>query len=355
VDAELIAAHVIGTDRVRLGLYLRNRPNPEQYKAFWQAVSLRRRRIPLQYVLGKAWFYGLELKIEPGVFIPRPETEALAQAVIDYLRSLGNEGHHGFVDEAQPADSLARPGARATRPSSRLVLDLCTGSGAVALAVAGQVPFAKVVAVDISEEAARLACCNASRLGLSERVSIVVADMDAALGPLADGLFDVVCANPPYVPTGDIPLLDPEVSVFEPHKALDGGGDGLAKVEAVLVAAARLLRDDGMAAVEIDDRCAEILRCDLRWRDFFDSSGFSAVEFLKDLSGRERILVARKTSVLDAASGFGEKLVQKSSHRARLRRTFRPCGTSRHLQSRRFLCNGTGTPVDSWSQVEACS
>jgi HemK-like putative methylase len=211
------------------------------------------------------------------------------------------------------------------------------------------------VAVDISEEAARLACCNASRLGLSERVSIVVADMDAALGPLAEGLFDVVCANPPYVPTGDIPLLDPEVSVFEPHKALDGGGDGLAKVEAVLVAAARLLRDDGMAAVEIDDRCAEILRCDLRWRDFFDSSGFSTVEFLKDLSGRERILVARKTSVLDAASGFGEKLVQKSSHRARLRRTFRPCGTSRHLQSRRFLCDGTGTPVDSWSQVEACS
>jgi len=311
VDAELIASHVIGTDRVRLALYLRNRPNPEQHKAFWQAVSLRRRRIPLQYVLGKAWFYGLELKIEPGVFIPRPETEALAQAVIDYLRSLRNEGHHRLVGEAQPADSLARPGDRAARPFSRLVLDLCTGSGAVALAVASQVPFAKVVAVDISEEAARLAYCNAFRLGLSDRVSVVQADMDTALGPLADGLFDVVCANPPYVPTGDIPLLDPEVSVFEPPIALDGGGDGLARVAAVLVAAARLLRDDGMVAVEIDDRCGEILRSDPGWGDFFDSSGFSTVEFLKDLSGRERVLVARKTPMLDAASGFREKLGQK--------------------------------------------
>lgn len=207
-------------------------PQAEAAARFLEAVEQRRSRRPLQYILGEWDFCGLTLAVGEGVLVPRDDTAVLVDVVCEYLERL--------------PESEKRP---------LRVLDLCAGSGAVALAVADRVPAAECTCVELSDDALPWLRRNVAGLGCG-RVDIVKADVlaepPAELRTLAEsfGGFDVVCSNPPYIPSEDIPGLAREVR-SEPHMALDGGGDGLVFYHAIAERWSTLLRPGGLLAAEI--------------------------------------------------------------------------------------------------------
>jgi release factor glutamine methyltransferase len=252
VDAELLLSHVIGVPRSRLLLI--ETVHPSAVVTFERLVKRRAAREPLQHILGRAPFRHLMLAVGPGVFIPRPETELL-------------------VDEA-----LAHLHDHAGQP---LVIDLCSGSGALALAVATELPGSRVIAVEREPDALEWLGRNAART----QVSVVAGDAtDPEL--LADlrGSVDVVLANPPYVPAAAI--VDVEVRA-DPAAAVFGGGDGLAVVPHVIARAGEWLRPGGLFAMEHEasqgEVVPELLRMAGGWRDIADH---------RDLAGRPRYATA---------------------------------------------------------------
>ncbi|ELT45791.1 peptide chain release factor N(5)-glutamine methyltransferase [Arthrobacter nitrophenolicus] len=215
VDAELLADHLlkVGLGRLR-AMMLGDAPAPEGYA---ELVAERAGRVPLQHITGVAHFRYLELAVGPGVFIPRPETESVAQLVIDHVKGM---------------------------PSPRIV-DLGTGSGAIAGSIAHEVPGAEVHAVEYSPLAHAWAAKNLAPLG----VHLVLGDLRTAL-PELNGTFDVVVSNPPYIPAEAIPN-EPEVALHDPPEALYGGGaDGMELPTAAAASAARLLRPGGFFVME---------------------------------------------------------------------------------------------------------
>ena len=254
-DAVLLAAHALGCSAgdVRKAMVL-GAPAPPAYDAL---VSERVARVPLQHLTGRAGFRHLELRVGPGVFVPRPETEFVAGLAIDAAREAGE---------------------------APVVVDLCTGSGAIALSVKDEVPAAQVYAVELSELAHAWAVRNRERTGLD--VEVRLGDATAAFGEL-DGNVDVVVSNPPYIPLGAVPV-DPEVREHDPEVALYGGSeDGLAIPLAVAARAAALLRPGGVLVMEHADTQGESLPAALvatgRWRDVRDEP---------DLTGRPRATLA---------------------------------------------------------------
>ncbi|THJ66192.1 peptide chain release factor N(5)-glutamine methyltransferase [Arthrobacter echini] len=248
VDAELLAAHLLGVSRGRLqALVLTGIPAPE---GFEELVGERAARVPLQHLTGTAFFRRVELSVGPGVFVPRPETESVAQLAID--RALGME-----------------------RPR---IVDLGTGSGAIAAAIADEVPGAEVHAVELSELALAWAARNLEPFG----VHLTQGDLATAL-PEQDGSFDVVVSNPPYIPVGAVPV-DPEVAEHDPEEALYGGGmDGLDLPRAAATTAARLLGPGGYFVMEH----AETQAADVA--DFLERMGsWTAVTTHQDLTDRDR-------------------------------------------------------------------
>lgn len=257
-DAVALAAHALGVDsgEVRRRMIL-GAPVPEAYAGL---VAERARRVPLQHLTGRAWFRGLELEVGPGVFVPRPETEVVAGWAVEAAQACVDEG-------------IASP----------VVVDLCTGSGAIALALKAEVPQAQVHAVEVSDLAVAWAMRNRDRLGLD--VEIVHADAITALGDLDE--VDVVVSNPPYIPTTAEPV-DPEVRDHDPHVALYGGSeDGLAIPRLVAARAAGLLRSGGVLVMEHADSQGESLPAALRV-----SGSWRSVEDRLDLTGRPRATVA---------------------------------------------------------------
>lgn len=263
VDVELLAAHALGTDRSGVQLAaLRGDPAPAGLGAL---VERRAGREPVQHIVGRAAFRTLELAVGPGVFVPRPETEQVAQVA---------------VDEAA-AVAARRPGALVR------VVDLCTGSCAIALAVAHEVPVAEVHAVELDGAAHAWAARNVAGQAAGSRVSLVRGDARTALRGL-DGTVDVVVSNPPYIPPDAVPV-DPEVHA-DPAVALYGlGPDGLAVPRGIVAAAARLLRPDGLLVMEHADVQGAAVR------ELVGSTGlFTGVATRQDLAGRDRMVVARR-------------------------------------------------------------
>ncbi len=255
VDAELLLGHVLGLGRgaVQAKLVTDAQLGSDDLLAATEAVERRAAREPLQHLTGEAYFRGLRLAVGPGVFVPRPETESVAQVAIDALRA---------VADPEP-----------------IAVDLGTGSGAIALALATEVPHASVVAVENSVEAFVWAKQNAQSVG-AENLRLVFTDLAEAL-PELDGGVDVVVSNPPYIPDAAIPR-DPEVQRFDPPAALYGGEDGLVVVRHVSRTALRLLRPGGLVVIEHGDsqgpEMAELLRAD----------GWTAVATHQDLTRRDR-------------------------------------------------------------------
>lgn len=262
-EAELLAAHVLGVPRGRLLLV--DGFTPDQLDRLDELVARRVDREPVQHLTGRAGFRRLDLAVGPGVFVPRPETELLAGWGVDQAR----------------------------RGDAPVVVDLCSGSGAIALAVAQEVPTAEVVAVERSPAALDWLRRNAGeRAAAGDRpVRVVAADVtDPGLLAELAGRVDVLLCNPPYVPRGTV--VPPEVAGYDPAEAVFGGADGLDVVRPVVGQAARLLRSGGMLAIEHDDThgaaVPELLGADGR---------FDAVTAHVDLAGRPRFATARRTGV----------------------------------------------------------
>ncbi|MDY7086451.1 MAG: peptide chain release factor N(5)-glutamine methyltransferase [Actinomycetota bacterium] len=252
VDAELLAAHVLGVSRGRLLLV--DSLRPEELTRFAALVAERVRRVPLQHLLGTAAFRHLELQVGDGVFVPRPETELLAGWGVEHTA----------------------PGAT--------VVDLCSGTGAIALAVADEAAPGRVVAVERSPAALTYLRRNAEAFGAVEVVEADVTD-PGILGDLR-GAVDVLLCNPPYVPAAT--PVPPEVAL-DPAEAVFGGDDGLTVIRPVVALAAALLRPGGVVGIEHDDvhgrAVPELLRADGR---------FTEVTAHDDLSGRPRYATARR-------------------------------------------------------------
>jgi release factor glutamine methyltransferase len=263
-DAEALAAHVAGTDRAAIALAAARGDDLELGDAYADLVEERARRVPLQHLVGTAAFRDLLLDVGPGVFVPRPETEVVAQPAVDEAAALVRHGR---------------------RP---VVVDLCTGSGALALAVATEVPGSDVHAVELSVEAHAWAARNVQHWapGLDLRLG----DAATAFDDL-DGRVDVVVSNPPYVPPGAVPV-DPEVRDHDPEVALYGGGpDGLAVPRLVVAAASRLLRPGGLLVVEHADVQQPALLAVLTRSGAWDEPTGH-----RDLTGRPRYVTARRAS-----------------------------------------------------------
>ena len=260
-DAVALAAHALGCSdaEVRRRMVLGRRIDHDALTVFEDLVARRRDRIPLQHLTGTVAFRRLELRVGPGVFVPRPETEVVAQAAIDEAAACG----HGAV-----------------------VVDLCAGSAAIALAVGDEAPDAHVVAVEVDPMAAAWAAANIEATGLA--VELVVADATTAL-PGREGTVDVVVSNPPYIPVGMVPV-DPEVRDHDPGTALYGGSsDGLHIPLAVAARAADLLAPGGLLVMEHADTQGETLPERLR-----RTGRWEQVEDHPDLSGRPRYVTARR-------------------------------------------------------------
>ena len=254
-DAEEIAAHLMRCGRGEvLAASLRGTPAPHGFEAM---VAERATRVPLQHLTGRAAFRHIELDVGPGVFVPRPETELVAGAAIDAASRVGDEG----------------------RPV--VVVDLCTGSGAIAAAVADEVPGGQVHACELDPMAHAWAVRNLGRSGVDLRLS----DAADAFCDL-DGTVDVVVSNPPYIPPGCEPQ-DPEVREHDPQVALYGGGeDGLAVPRVVVATAARLLRPGGVLVMEHADTQQETLLSWLRAGPWHNVAGH------RDLADRPRFITA---------------------------------------------------------------
>ena len=234
-----------------------------QAQAIENMVLRRSRREPLQYITGSVEFLTLTLRVGQGVLIPRPETELMAEHAVKLLR--GRNLEPGFY-------------LRTT------ILDLCTGSGCLALALAAEFPGALVYGTDVSERALAYARQNARMNGISN-ASFMAGHL---FDPLPAGrYFDLVLSNPPYVKSREIPLLQPEVRDWEPAAALDGGADGLDFYRQIVPAAAGRLKDGGVLMVEVGEGQAEEVAAMLR------KAGYGEIMTKKDYGGIERIVQGR--------------------------------------------------------------
>jgi release factor glutamine methyltransferase len=255
-DAEELAAHLAGVERGRLSLL--DPPDslgPDFFGRYREVIAARSRRVPLQHLTGTASFGPVTLQVGPGVFIPRPETESILAWVT--------------------AQGLA------ARP---VIVDACTGSGALAVALAHHRPAARVIGIDDSDVALDYARCNAD----GHAVEFVRADVTTGdLLPELDGLVDLFVANPPYIP--DDAVLEPEVAQHDPPHALFGGPDGMTVIAALVVQAGRWLRPGGLFAVEHDDTTSSSTVELIGGTGLFDD-----IRAHRDLAGRPRFVTAMR-------------------------------------------------------------
>ncbi|TJZ75710.1 peptide chain release factor N(5)-glutamine methyltransferase [Rhodococcus oryzae] len=271
-DAELLAAHVVGVERTRLGLV--PLVDPEVLERYRALVARRAERVPLQYLTGVSSMGDIDLQVGPGVFVPRPETELLFAWALAFL-----EGH-----PAHPP----------------VILDLCTGTGALALALANARPDAIVHAVELDPAALAWTRRNAEARATEGDTPITLHQgdvTDRSLLTELEGKVDVVVSNPPYIPEGA--ELDPEVAEFDPHLALFGGPDGLSVITPMVSNIARWLKIGGALAIEHDDTNGGQVAALLRERRVFGQ-----VAEHPDLAGKPRFVVARRVATdTEAARG----------------------------------------------------
>lgn len=259
-EAEYLLSFALKVKRHDIYLYPERVLSEKESSEFMDFIRKRALREPAQYITGETEFRGLIFKVSPEVLIPRPETELLVEEALDFLK--------GFKDE-------------------EIVIDLCTGSGCVAVSIAKEREKTRVYAVDISKEALKVASLNAEKNGVASRITFFSGDLFTPLSGLK-GKARVIVSNPPYVSKEDIEKLDPEIKDFEPMIALRGGVDGLEFIRRIIEGSPEYLLPDGRLMMEIGwgqaERVKEIILQHGLYRD---------IEIRKDLSGIERVVKAR--------------------------------------------------------------
>ena len=264
-EAEELLGRLLGLSRSELTLQRERVLDEDEWQRLESWLARRGRGEPIQYITGRAAFRHLDLAVGPAVLVPRPETEGLVEAVLEVLRA-----------------------AQAHWPRPR-VLDLGTGSGAIALAIASEWPAALVTATDAVAEALETARANAARLGLLDRVRLVHGDW---FDPVSDDeRFHVVVSNPPYIANGEWDLLEHQVRAFEPQRALFSGPTGLEALRDIVDDAPLHLVAGGVLALELAEMRAQEV---VAWLE--GAHDWEGVRLLDDLSGRPRVLLARRQS-----------------------------------------------------------
>ena len=259
LDAELLLGEALGFDRIQL-IIQSERPLTESELRRYRELHKRRRvGEPIAYILGRREFFGLPLVVDPRVLIPRPDSEILVETALSGTRDRHLYGR---------------------------MLDLCTGSGCVAIAFAKERPTWRVSAVDLSPDAARVARENVRRSGVVHNLAVLEGDLFAPLP--ADAAFELITGNPPYIPSADIAGLDADVRDFEPRLALDGGTDGLVITRRVVAEAGRYLTPGGLLALEGGFDQAPAVA------ELLAAHGFTDIRRSKDLAGIERVVSGRK-------------------------------------------------------------
>lgn len=256
LNAELLIGHALGRNRMQLYLEFERPLTEAELAQLRPLVRRRAQHEPLQYIVGTQEFCGLKLKVDRRALIPRPETELLVELTLAWA---------------------------AANPATQQFLDLGTGTGAIALAIAQKFPEGRVVAVDRSAPALALAVENAAAVGVAARVEFIASDWYAQIPPAT---FDVIVSNPPYLSTAEVAETSPEVREFEPREALAAEDEGFKDLEAVIDGATRYLRRGGLLALETG------IAHHPRLVDRLTRLGFSHVESKPDLTGRDRFILA---------------------------------------------------------------
>ena len=257
LEAEILLARALDTERIKLYIDFEKEVDKQRLTRFKEYIIRRAKGEPTAYIIRKKQFMSLEFTVNPSVLIPRPETEMLVENAIEICKKIG-----GKVS----------------------ILDIGTGSGAIAVSLAKFIDNAEITAVDISEKALDVARSNAASHGVENRITFIKAD----LFPEEIKQFDIVVSNPPYIKTADINGLQREVRDFEPLSALDGGADGLTYYRAILEKASNYLKENGAIILEISPELAKdvvlLARNALKSKD---------IRVIKDLNGMERVVVVQ--------------------------------------------------------------
>lgn len=285
LSAELLMAHILGCERLKLYLDVDRPASDEERGRLRDLVTRALNHEPVQYLVGTAWFFGLPLRVDRRVLIPRPSTEVIVEHVLQHARVA--HGGHGKGHGDAGAEGAAAPDA------ALLIADVCTGSGCIAIALAKRLTGARVVATDISGDALEVARGNAERHGVGDRVEFALGDLLAPVlaHPVAGakGSLDYLVSNPPYIPDHEWDAVEPNVKNHEPHGALRGGSDGLAFVKPVIQNGPELLAPGGQILVEIAAcTAAEVLTL-ARANPLLTDA-----RILHDHEGLARVLVARR-------------------------------------------------------------
>ena len=320
-SAQYLLGETMGLSRIELYTNLDKPLTEEERATMREWVARRGKGEPLQLICGTAPFRYMVLEVAPGVLIPRPETEVLVSEVLALFLPPKPMSAYAFEDEPHPeareersteaaipvidlsgddsAEAVSGDGSDLRvfdgdvlddRPQTLRVIDLCTGSGCIACALATEHPSMEVLALDIAPEALALAQKNVAAQGVADRVTVLESDLLSALvtDPENIGSFDAIVSNPPYIPSNVVDTLDAEVGEFEPRLALDGGADGLDLFRRLIDDAYDLLKPGGVLAVELfedslEEACA-----------IAQSAGFNETRIVQDLTNRPRTLIAAK-------------------------------------------------------------
>ncbi|MCL2381102.1 MAG: peptide chain release factor N(5)-glutamine methyltransferase [Treponema sp.] len=259
LDAALLLGEVLGMGRAGLILHEHDPVTDAERERYMGLVSRRRGGECTAYILGRREFRGLDFTVNPSVLVPRPDTETLVEAALEYIDGRGGAG------------PLA-------------LLDLCTGSGALAISLKSERPFLQVTASDICAGALETGRGNAQGILGPDSIRFIQSDLFQNI----HGAFDIIVSNPPYIPSGELSALPPEVR-REPHLALDGGGDGLELVRKIIARSPRHLSPGGILLLEAGSgQMPEI-------RSLLEAGGFGGVSARKDLAGRDRVISCRRS------------------------------------------------------------
>jgi release factor glutamine methyltransferase len=264
LTAEVLLAHQLASDRVSLYLHFDSPINESDLAGYRSLVSRRARGEPLHYITGVREFWSLDFLVDPRVLIPRPETELLVEFALKTARDSG-------------------------RKDEILILDLGTGSGAIAVSIAREIPGCRVWATDISTDALSLASENAGRHGVEDRIAFLSGDLFKALKDCGLLLFDIILSNPPYVAEEEWDALPNEVKYHEPRLALDGGTRGMKFLDPIVRSAHEFLRPGGRLFLEMAPHQTDGIVSLMESLEVYDG-----IDRIRDYSGRQRVVTAGK-------------------------------------------------------------
>ena len=263
LDAELLLGCALGMSREELMIAATRKVSVAESDRYEDLLRRRLNREPLAYITGQQEFWSLGFLVSGDVLVPRPETEILVERALKHLATINN------------------------REAPR-ILELGTGSGAIAVALASELPQAEIVATEIAPAALEIARRNASRNGVSNAIRFLQGDLFTALDQELEKDFDLILSNPPYIPRGEIAHLEAEVSRWEPRAALDGGVDGLDFYRRIIEEAPGYLRQGGAVAVEIGAAIGSLVLALFR-----NNPAYGDTRVYQDYSGRDRVVIAR--------------------------------------------------------------